>query len=49
MDVSLGFLSSPENILVKRFTLNKEFLGEDIIEIEDLKTLNLNGLLLSPI
>ncbi|MFI5390447.1 MAG: hypothetical protein ACHQYQ_03725, partial [Bacteriovoracales bacterium] len=49
MEVSLGFFSSPENILVKRFSLNKEFLGEETIGIEDLGSLNLNGLLLSPI
>jgi hypothetical protein len=48
MEVSLGFFSSPENILVKRFSLNKEFLGEDTIGIDELGSLNLNGLLLSP-
>ncbi len=47
MEVSLGFFSSPENILVKRFSLNKEFLGEDTIGIDELGSLNLNGLLLS--
>jgi len=48
MEVSLGFLSSPENILIKRFSLNKEFLGEDTIGIDELGSFNLNGLLLFP-
>lgn len=47
MEVSLGFFDSPDNILIRRFSLNKDFLGEETICIEDLSTRNLDGLLLS--
>jgi hypothetical protein len=47
MEVSLGFFDSPDNILIRRFSLNKDFLGEETVRIEDLSTCNLDGLLLS--
>lgn len=46
MEVSLGFFDSPENILIRRFSLNYDFLGEETIGINDLSACNLDGLLL---
>lgn len=47
MDFSLGFLDSPENILIRKFSLNKEFLGEETVGMNDLSACNLDGLILS--
>ena len=47
MEVSLGFFDSPDNILIRRFSLKKDFLGEETVCIDDLNTCNLDGLLLS--
>ena len=46
MEVSLGFLNSPENILIRRFSLQKELLGEETVGINDLNSFDLDGLLL---
>ncbi len=47
MEVSLGYLENPENILIRRFSLNKEFLGEDTLKFEELGGVNIDGLFLS--
>ncbi len=47
MEVSLGFFDSPDNILIRKFSFNKDFLSEETVGINDLNTCNLDGLILS--
>ena len=47
MEVSLGFFDSPDNILIRKFSFNKDLLSEETVSINDLNTCNLDGLLLS--